>query len=490
MKFQAKIAQPDAIKTGCIVIALFEDNQLSASAEAIDKACNGYITKLIDRGDAKGAAGKALLLTGLHGVDAERILLIGMGKKEQTTAKQFIEGVAAAIAVLKESPASDVYYFLTEVTVADKDSNWTIRQQVEVSYAALYTLSRFKSEEPHPIALKHIHLSTRDKVAVAQGAATAHGVALAKELGDLPGNLCTPSYLAEQAQQLDQKFSRIKSKILDEAAMQELGMASLLSVSRGSRQPAKLIVMQYNGGHKGDAPIALVGKGLTFDSGGISLKPGAQMDEMKYDMCGAASVFGVIQAVAELKLPVNLVAVIPSSENMPDGDANKPGDIVTSMSGLTIEILNTDAEGRLILCDALTYTQKFNPAAVIDIATLTGACIIALGGKTSGLMANNQPLADALLDAGKKCGDRAWQLPIWDEYQEQLKSPFADMQNIGGREAGAITAACFLSRFTEEYPWAHLDIAGTAWISGAKKGATGRPVPLLMQYLIDHCDAQ
>ena len=493
MKFQAKITQPEqinSIKTGCIVIALFEENQLSSSAEAIDNACNGYITKLITRGDANGRAGKSLLLTGLHGVKAERILLIGMGKKGETSAKQFIDGVTAAITALKESPATEADYFFSEVAVANKEASWAVRQQVEVSDAALYTLDQFKRKKSPAVALKSIRISTTDEMAVAQGVATARGVTLAKDLSNLPGSLCTPSYLAEQAEQLAQTFSNIKTSILDEAEMEALGMGSLLSVSRGSRQPAKLIVMQYQGGKKGDQPIALVGKGLTFDSGGISLKPGPQMDEMKYDMCGGASVFGTIQAAAELELPINIVAVIPSSENMPDGDANKPGDIVTSMSGQTIEILNTDAEGRLILCDALTYTAKFNPAIVIDIATLTGACIIALGGQASGLMTNNQPLADALLDAGQKCGDRAWQLPIWDEYQEQLKSPFADMQNIGGREAGTITAACFLSRFTEEYHWAHLDIAGTAWISGAKKGATGRPVPLLMQYLIDQANTK
>jgi leucyl aminopeptidase len=266
--------------------------------------------------------------------------------------------------------------------------------------------------------------------------------------------------------------------------MQKLGMGSLLSASRGSRQPAKLIVMEYKGGKANQKPIALVGKGLTFDAGGISIKPGAGMDEMKYDMCGAASVFGAMQACVELELPINVVGVIPSSENLPDGDANKPGDIVTSMSGQTIEILNTDAEGRLILCDALTYTERFEPAAVIDIATLTGACIVALGDQASGLMANDDKLADELLDAGQSSGDRAWRLPIWDEYQTQLDSNFADMANIGGPKAGSITAACFLARYTKKFKWAHLDIAGTAWKQGAAKGATGRPVPLLMEFLM------
>jgi leucyl aminopeptidase len=267
--------------------------------------------------------------------------------------------------------------------------------------------------------------------------------------------------------------------------MEELGMGALLSVSRGSRQPAKLIVVEYHGGGKNDAPVALVGKGLTFDAGGISIKPAADMDEMKYDMCGGASVLGTLRAIAQMKLPLNVVGVIPSSENLPDGAANKPGDIVTSMSGQTIEILNTDAEGRLILCDALTYTERFKPAAVIDIATLTGACVIALGAHASGLLGNNDDLIQDLLRAGTEAFDRAWQLPLWDQYQSQLDSNFADMANVGGRPAGTITAACFLARYTRKFKWAHLDIAGTAWKKGKEKGATGRPVGLLTQYLMD-----
>jgi leucyl aminopeptidase len=321
--------------------------------------------------------------------------------------------------------------------------------------------------------------------ATANGLAIANGMHLARELGDLPANVCTPSYLAEQAEQIGKQFDNVTTTILDEDEMESLGMGSLLSVSRGSRQPAKLITMNYQGAND-EKPVVLVGKGLTFDSGGISLKPPGGMDEMKYDMCGSASVFGTITAIAELNLPINVIGLVPSSENMPDGDANKPGDIVTSMAGKTIEILNTDAEGRLILCDALTYSERFDPAVVIDIATLTGAIIVALGSKTTGLMANDQKLADDLLQAGLDSHDKAWQLPLWDEYQEQLDSNFADIANIGSKGAGSITAACFLSRFTEKFTWAHLDIAGTAWTSGGKaKGATGRPVPMLVQYLMN-----
>jgi leucyl aminopeptidase len=307
---------------------------------------------------------------------------------------------------------------------------------------------------------------------------------LTRDLGNLPGNICTPSYLASSAKKLARRFA-LKVKVLEQKQMQALGMGSLLSVSRGSRQPPKLIVLEYHGAKQPGNPVALVGKGITFDSGGISIKPAAAMDEMKFDMCGAASVLGAMHAAAELQLPINIVGLIPSCENLPDGDANKPGDVVTSMSGQTIEVLNTDAEGRLILCDALTYSERFKPKTVIDIATLTGACVVALGNHASGLLGNDQALMDKLLAAGNESADRAWQLPLWEEYQEQLKSNFADMANIGGKEAGTITAACFLSRFTKKFKWAHLDIAGVAWFGGASKGASGRPVPLLTQYLID-----
>jgi leucyl aminopeptidase len=319
---------------------------------------------------------------------------------------------------------------------------------------------------------------------VREGAAIAAGVTLARELGDLPGNICTPSYLAERARSLAAEHPKLHVEVLEEHDMQELGMGALLSVSRGSREPAKLVVMRYEGGKKGDKPVVLVGKGLTFDAGGISIKPAAAMDEMKYDMCGGASVLGAVYATLALELRINLVGVVPASENLPDGEANKPGDIVTSMSGQTVEILNTDAEGRLILCDALTYSERFDPAVVIDLATLTGACVVALGKHPAGLFTADEKLALEVLAAGDYAGDRAWRLPLWEDYQSQLDSNFADMANIGGRDAGAITAACFLSRFTKKYPWAHLDIAGIAWRSGKEKGATGRPVALLTQFLL------
>ena len=312
----------------------------------------------------------------------------------------------------------------------------------------------------------------------------SNGVKLSRDLSNLPGNICTPSYLAAQARKL-QRSHGLKVTVLDEKRMEQLKMGSLLSVSRGSRQPAKFIIMEHRGAAQNQRPVVLVGKGLTFDAGGISLKPAGGMQEMKYDMCGGASVFGALSAVAELGLPLNVVGIVPSSENLPDGAANKPGDIVTSMSGKTIEILNTDAEGRLILCDALTYAERYKPDAIVDIATLTGACVIALGHPASGVFSNDDTLADQLLEAGEQTRDRAWRLPLWDEYHEQLKSGFADIANVGGRGAGAVTAACFLSRFTEKMKWAHMDIAGTAWKTNTKTGSTGRPVPLLTQFLIN-----
>jgi len=370
-----------------------------------------------------------------------------------------------------------------------------VRDAVTTSAEKVYRYDRTKGEKKppkFPLERLDIWVSSKQDVPTAQqavrdGAAIARGVALAKELGNLPGNICTPTYLADTATTLGSEHADLRVEVLEETQMRDLGMGALLSVARGSRQPAKLIVMEYRGGEEGAKPVVLVGKGLTFDAGGISIKPSAEMDEMKFDMCGAASVFGTMKAVLELALPINLIGVVPASENLPDGDANKPGDIVTSMSGQTIEILNTDAEGRLILCDALTYCERFEPAAVIDMATLTGACVVALGKHPCGLFTGDEGLATEILAAGEAAGDRAWRMPLWDEYQEELDSNFADMANIGSRWGGAITAACFLSRYTKKYPWAHLDIAGTAWISGKEKGATGRPVPLLTELLLARC---
>jgi leucyl aminopeptidase len=482
-------------QTDCVVVAIYDEGELSPSAAQLDEDTQGAVQRVLDTGDISGKAGQTLFLHYLAGISSPRILLVGVGKKDKTTENDFNSATTAMAQALNESGAQTAVCCLAEVEVNERTSAWKIRQATVNTETTLYRYTQTKSDnKPIEKPLLELSFATNNAdsaaagQAIAQGAAIGRGMNLAKDLGNLPGNVCTPTYLAEQAVKIGQQFDSVSTTILEEAEMEELGMGSLLSVSRGSRQPAKLITMEYKGA--GDAkPVVLVGKGLTFDAGGISLKPAQGMDEMKYDMCGSASVFGTIQAVAELGLPINVVGVVPSSENMPDGDANKPGDIVTSMAGKTIEILNTDAEGRLILCDALTYSERFEPDTVIDIATLTGAIIVALGNVTTGLMANNQPLADALLKAGNDSYDRTWQLPIWDDYQKQLDSNFADIANVGGREAGSVTAACFLSRFTEKFNWAHLDIAGTAWNSGKAKGATGRPVPLLMQFLLNKIES-
>jgi leucyl aminopeptidase len=482
--------------TDCLVVAVYQDGELSPAAAQLDEDTRGAVQRVIDGGDITGKAGQTLLLHHVDGIESPRILLLGVGKKGKTTENDFNTATTAMAQVLNESGAQSAVCCLAEVELGSRSGAWKVRQTALNTETALYRYTHTKSEnKPIEKPLETLSFIGEEAdtaafgQAIDQGAAIGRGMNLAKELGNLPGNICTPTYLANQAVSLGERFDSVTTTVLDEKQMEELGMGSLLSVSRGSREPARLMTMEYKGA--GDAkPVVLVGKGLTFDAGGISLKPAPGMDEMKYDMCGSASVFGTIQTIAELGLPINVVGVVPSSENLPDGDANKPGDIVTSMAGKTIEILNTDAEGRLILCDALTYSERFDPDTVIDIATLTGAVIVALGSVTTGLMANNQTLADSLIKAGNDSYDRTWQLPIWDDYQQQLDSNFADMANVGGKEAGSVTAACFLSRFTEKYNWAHLDIAGTAWNSGKAKGATGRPVPLLVQFLLNKIEAQ
>lgn len=493
MEFSIKQGSPEKLRSGCVVVGVFDGGKLSDPAQVLDKAARHYISGIISRGDMTGKAASTLLLHHVPDVASERVLLLGLGKLTELDARQFNNCARAAMRALRATGAKDALLYLAEIPVKGRDSAWCINQGIQAAYETVYRFDRLKSKpEADKKVLRKIQFgllarksSAALETSLAQAVAIARGIALAKDLGNLPGNVCTPVYLAHQAVTLGKTHKAIKTTVLDEKDMKKLGMGSLLSVTRGSTEPAKLITLEYHGTDKKQKPIVLVGKGVTFDSGGISLKPGAEMDEMKYDMCGAASVLGTIQAIAEMKLKINVVGIIPACENMPSGEATKPGDIVTSMSGQTIEILNTDAEGRLILCDALTYAAKFAPDTVIDIATLTGACIIALGHVASGLYSNQDKLAHDLLSAGEQTQDRAWHMPLWEDYQAQLDSNFADMQNIGGRAAGSITAACFLARFTKEYRWAHLDIAGTAWKSGKEKGATGRPVPLLTQYLIN-----
>ncbi|MFS2124365.1 leucyl aminopeptidase [Pseudomonas sp. Pseusp97] len=493
MEFLVKSVRPETLKTATLVIAVGEGRKLGATAKAVDEATGGAIANLLKRGDLAGKVGQTLLLQDLPNIKAERVLLVGAGKERELSDRAYRKLVSAVLNNLKNLAGADAVLALGDLAVKGRSAHGKARLQVETLADGTYVFDRFKSQKAEAPKLKKVTLlaDKADAAAVEQGAkeaqAIANGMALTRDLGNLPPNLCHPTFLGEQAKALGKEYKGLKVEVLDEKKLRELGMGSFLAVAQGSDQPPRLIVLQYNGAKKKDeAPHVLVGKGITFDTGGISLKPGLGMDEMKFDMCGAASVFGTFRAVLELQLPINLVGVMACAENMPSGGATRPGDIVTTMSGQTVEILNTDAEGRLVLCDALTYVERFKPQSVVDIATLTGACIVALGSNTSGLMGNNDALIKQLLKAGEVADDRAWQLPLFDEYQEQLDSPFADIANIGGPKAGTITAGCFLSRFAKKFHWAHLDIAGTAWISGGKdKGATGRPVPLLTQYLLD-----
>ena len=497
MKFSVSSENPSTVTTGCVVVGVFERRKLSDAASRIDKTSRGLLTQLLKAGELDGKSGQTLLVHYPRSVKCERVLLVGCGKHADFNAQAYRKAVSSAMQALHRSGASDAVSFLAELEATDCDIYHKVRSQVELARSAQYSPDELKSNKDNakrPARRLTIHVAAEDTDtatrAIADGEAIAEGVELARKLGNLPGNICTPGYLAEQARELGKADKRLKVSILDAAAMTRLGMGALLSVARGSSEPAKLITMEYHGGNGGDKPVVLVGKGVTFDAGGISIKPAAAMDEMKFDMCGAASVLGTMKACITMGLPINVVGVIPATENLPGGRASKPGDIVTSMSGQTIEVLNTDAEGRLILCDALTYSEKFNPDVVIDIATLTGACVVALGSHAAGLLSNDDTLASELLNAGNTAGDRAWHMPLWEDYQQQLDSNFADMANIGGLPAGTITAACFLARFTKKYRWAHLDIAGVAWKGGKEKGATGRPVSLLTQYLLDRCPQQ
>jgi leucyl aminopeptidase len=490
VEFSIKSGAPQTGRAGCLVVGVYEPRKLSAAATALDRASKGYLAGVVHRGDMPGKAGTSLLLHGVPGVAAERVLLVGLGPERDFRDKRYREAIAAAVRALNATGAEEATLHLTELAVGRRDAAWKIAHAVTVASEGAYRFTKMKSRgEGESPALRRLALNVdrasqkRAAAGLAQGLAVASGMNLAKDLGNLPPNVCTPSYLANQARELAKRY-RMKVTVLERADMEKLGMHTLLSVAQGSAQPPKFIVLEHRGGPKTQKPVALIGKGVTFDTGGISLKPAPEMDEMKFDMCGAASVLGTMKAVGEMKLPLNVIGVIPTTENMPGGRATRPGDVVKSLSGQTVEILNTDAEGRLILCDSLTYVERFQPAAVIDIATLTGACVIALGHVASGLFANDDALAREVLSAADAAHDRAWHMPLWDDYQEQLKSNFADFANIGGRPAGAVTAACFLARFAGKFKWAHLDIAGTAWKSGKEKGATGRPVPLLTQFLL------
>ena len=480
----------------CIIVGIYARNKLGTGAADVDSASKGHLTALMKSGDLSSAAGRCTILTAVPGVRARRVAVVGLGKPSKLNGTVYKKAVAAAIHALDGSKTKQILNTLTLESVSGCDPYYLARHSVEAMGDTLYRFTEMKSgRKKKPMQLSgygHAIAKRGDAAKAARGAehgdAIATGVRLAKDLGNLPANVCTPSYLARAAKKLAAGNGKLTTKILNETEMKRLGMGSLLSVTAGTAEPAKLIVMQYKGAGS-DKPVVLVGKGVTFDTGGISLKPGPAMDEMKYDMCGAASVIGTMAAIAKMKLPINVNVIVPAVENMPGSTATKPGDIVKSMSGQTIEVLNTDAEGRLILCDALTYARRFKPAAIIDVATLTGACVVALGAHRTAIMSNSDELREEIFAAGDAAEDRGWPMPLGDEYTAQLKSNFADMANIGGPGAGALTAGCFLGKFTDGMNWAHLDIAGTAWKSGAKKGGSGRPVPMLSQVLLARCGA-
>jgi len=484
-----RIDNPSQQRTQCAVVPVFEKERLVGAARNLDKASGGAVSNLISLGDFTGKRGQSQMLAGCKPV--QRVLLVGCGQRDKFDRKGGLELAQNIARAVKGTSAGDAVIYLNDLPAKAKSMRWLIPALGRLLVTGLYQYTETLSKPGEPARLSRVVVDGGKSLPAAeasrlikQGKHIGDGVNAARELANLPGNVCTPDYLAREARKLGRKHKSLTTKVLDEKKMRELGMGSLLSVSAGSDEPARLIIMEYKGGKAKDQPYVLVGKGITFDSGGISLKPGAKMDEMKFDMGGAASVFGTMNAVCDLGIPLNVIGVVAAAENMPSGRATKPGDVVTSMSGRTIEILNTDAEGRLVLCDALTYVERYKPAAVVDIATLTGACVVALGSHASGLYANRDELADQLLSAGQETHDRAWRMPLWDDYQKQLNSNFADVANIGGPGGGSITAACFLARFAEKYDWAHLDIAGSAWNS-APKGATGRPVALLTQYLQD-----
>jgi leucyl aminopeptidase len=490
MEFSIKALSPERAKTGCLVLGVFvetaTEKALTAPARRADQAAKGALRAALP--DLAAKAGATLLLRDVRGVAADRVLLVSLGARKDFAEAAYRDAVRGAAGALRDLGAKDAAFFLVDLKVGAQTLSWNLRHAVLGLRDAFYRFDQLKSQKkPAAPALAEVVLpvtpTAQLQQALVEADATADGTDLAKTLGNLPPNICTPTYLAEEATKLARQY-KLGLEVLERKDMEKLGMGALLAVARGAHQPPKFIVLRYAGGAKSKKPVVLVGKGITFDTGGISLKPAGEMDEMKYDMSGAGSVLGALRAFAGMRAPVNVIGIVPATENMPGGQATRPGDVVKTLSGQTVEILNTDAEGRLILCDALTYAERFNPDVVIDVATLTGACVIALGHVASGLFSNDDRLAEEVREAAEDAWDRVWRMPIWDEYQEQLRSNFADMANIGGRPGGSITAACYLSRFAKKLRWAHLDIAGTAWKGGREKGSTGRPVPLLVRFVM------
>jgi len=497
MEFIAIVDAKARAPSGCAAVGIYENGDLGIAARLIDKQLAGMVTSLHGSGDFSAKVGDTLMLPLPSGSTASRLLLVGLGSRASFGRKQYRKALLACAQALAKTGASDALIYLALETVPELDVQYRARIVAEVFSSQAYKIPDLKtSPKPKARRLTTIQLATADargaKAAaegLRAGAAIGSGVSFARDLANLPPNVCTPTYMGTRAQALAKQFSTIKTKVVDHNGIKALKMGAFLAVTQGSAEPPRLIVCEYRGARKDSAPICLIGKGITFDSGGISLKDPPAMDEMKFDMSGGATVLGTLRAIAEMKLPINVVVIVAAAENMPSGTAVKPADIVTTMSGQTVEILNTDAEGRLVLCDAITYSRRFKPAAVVDVATLTGACIVALGNHVSGLMSNTPALAQELESAGLRADDRAWKLPIGEEYVDQLKSNFADIANVGGREGGACTAGSFLGKFAKDLQWAHLDVAGTAWVSGAQKSSTGRPVPLLVDFLIHRAKA-
>ncbi len=482
LEFHRLTQRPKDVAASLVIVGVFEERMLTSAAAELDAASGGLLKRLMESGDVNGRVGSTALLHQIQGLSAPRVMVVGLGEQRRFDAARFLRATREAHKALKSLPIETAASYLTEVDVPKKDGDWKLLQSALAADYAAYKYTATLKTKPERTELKSVLFSASgDSAILERASAIAAGVRLARELGNLPPNICNPAYLAEQAYDLARRRPEVKVTVVERDEMQTLGMGALLAVAQGSENPPKLVVMDYAGA--AGKPVVLVGKGITFDTGGIDIKPAAGMEEMKFDMCGAAAVFGVIEAAAALKLPLHIVGITPAAENMPDGRSYRPSDVIKTMAGHQVEILNTDAEGRLILCDALTYAQRFEPATLIDIATLTGACVVALGAHASGLMSRDDDLAHELLIAGEQSYDRAWRLPLWEDYQSQLETGFADFANIGGKYAGAITAGCFLARFTEGQRWAHLDIAGTAWETGRKGTATGRPVAMLMQWL-------
>jgi leucyl aminopeptidase len=493
VEFSVKSGSPEKQRSACIVVGVFEPRRLTPVAEQLDEISGGYISNLLRRGDLEGKPGQMLLLHHVPNVLSERVLLVGCGKERELGERQYKQIISKTIKTLNETGSMEAVCFLSELHVKGRDTYWCVRQAVEATQDSLYTFLQLKTKkgEPRrPLRKMVFNVPTRRELPIGEralehGLAVSLGAKTTRDVANMPPNICNPLYLFEQAKLLEKEYPNLHVDSVNEAQMDGLGMHSYLAVGRGSANESIMTIMEHKGGPADQDPIVLVGKGLTFDSGGISIKAGEAMDEMKYDMGGAAGVLGAMHAISALNLPLNVVGILAGCENMPDANAYRPGDILTTMSGQTVEVLNTDAEGRLVLCDALTYVERFNPELVIDVATLTGAVVTALGKHASAVFSNHNPLAHELINASEQSGDKAWRMPLWDEYQDQIESPFADMANLGGKGAGAITAACFLSRFTRKYNWAHMDIAGTAWVGGKEKGSTGRPVPMLSQFLMN-----